>query len=318
MFNEVNLIDRAITNYRSLAFSELSNLNKEVNDLYAQIENLKQVSTGEDGLIVRTETFQGAVFEEDPDGVYADLFCDRDGTELPKASVALNNKKRALNLKTKNVIDRVHNSNGLLDAEVQLLDQRGQGADITGRGMENILDGSDETYWLQIVQANDEIKMQMYGVQGPGAMSKLAITFNSPVMMSEISITPFTIYPVEISAILYETEIEYGVNSDTVPPTQKYIMASPDLLKSNPSITTLITPDECVSSDTMVFSFPSTLIKRLILVVRQKNYRVKSNVSTEWEIEKETLWSAISNEIDDDQRFQLYLNSAYGGFEAYV
>jgi hypothetical protein len=318
MFNEVNLIDRAITNYRSLAFSELSNLNKEVNDLYTQIENLKQVAVGEDGLIVRTETFQGAVFEEDPTGVYANLFCDRDGTELPKASVALNNKKRALGLRTKVVTDRVHNPNGLMDAEIELLDQRGQSVSIAGRGMGNSLDGSDETYWLQIVQADDEINMQMYGIKGPGAMSKLAVTFNSPVVVSEISVTPFTIYPLEVAAILYETEIEYGVNSDTVPPTQKYIMASNELLAANPSITPLISTDNYIGSDTMVFSFPSTLIKRLILVLRQKNYRVKSNVSTEWEIEKENLWYMVSDDATEDQRFQAYLKSADGGFEVYV
>jgi hypothetical protein len=181
------------------------------------------------------------------------------------------------------------------------------------------LDGSDETYWLQIVHADDEIDMQMYGIDGPGAMSKLGITFNSPTMISEISLTPFTIYPVEVSAILYETEVEYGVNSDTVPPTQKYIMASRDLLESNPAIKPLIKGGDEVSSDTMVFSFPSTLIKRLILVVKQKNYRTKSNVTDAWDIEKANLWAKLSDDtLDNDARFELYLDSADGGFKNYV
>lgn len=318
MFNEINLIDRATTNYHSLAAAELSNLNKEVNNLNIEIENLKLISSGEDGLIIRTETFNDAVFEEDPDGVYANLFCDRDGTALPKAAIFLNDKKKALSLRTKVVVDRIHNDNGLLDATVQLLDQRGQGNDIVNRGIDKILDGSDETYWLQIVSADDEINMQMYGISGPGAMAKLAIVFNSPTMVSEISLTPFSIYPLEVSAILYEKEIEYGSNSDTVPPTQKYIMAAPEVLKQNPEIQTLINASEYINSETMVYSFPSTLIKRLVFIIKQKNYETRNVTSTAWDIEKQNLWSAISNEITDDERFELYLKSVEGGYKLYV
>ena len=319
MFNDVNLVDRAILNHRSLAFSELSNLNKEVNDLYTQIENLRQSSAGEDGLIVKTESFQGAIFEEDPEGVYADLFCDRDGSPLPRSSTALNSRKRALSLKPKTVIDRVHNTNGLLDADIQVLDQRGQSLDIAGRGIDKILDGSDETYWVQIVHADDEIDMQMYGVPGPGAMSKMVITFNSPTMMSEISISPFTVYPVEVSAILYEQEIAYDGNSDTISPAQRYLMASSEVMGLNPEITTLIDVPHSSSSDTMVFSFPSTLVKRLIIVLKQSNYMVKNGISTNWDIEKENLWSALSTgHLTDKQRFEIYLESANGGYKPYV
>jgi hypothetical protein len=318
MFNEINLIDRAASNYHSLASAELSNLGKEVVDLNVQVENFKLVASGEDGLVVRTENFYDSIFEEDPEGVYADLFCDRDGTTLPRASIILNNKKKVLSLSTKAVIDKVHNDSGLLNVSIQLLDQRGQGCDITDNDINKALDGSDATYWLQIIDADDEINMQMYGVPGPGAMGKLAVTFNSPTMISEISLTPFGIYPLEIAAILYEKEIEYGVNSDIVPPTQKYIMAAPEVLKLNPDIHPLINADKYVDSDTMVYSFPNTLVKRLIFVVKQKNHEVKNKFASAWDIEKYNLWSGISSDITDDERFKLYLESAEGGFDLYV
>jgi hypothetical protein len=96
-------------------------------------------------------------------------------------------------------------------------------------------------------------------------------------------------------------------------------MASRDLLESNPAIKPLIKGGDEVSSDTMVFSFPSTLIKRLILVVKQKNYRTKSNVTDAWDIEKANLWAKLSDDtLDNDARFELYLDSADGGFKNYV
>lgn len=322
MFNESDLIDRALSNYNSLSSAELSNINKKVSDLRTQINNLKAVSAGENGLIVKTETFQTSASEEDPDGTYANLFCDRDGALLPKASINLNNRKKILSLKMNQVIDRIHDSNGLLNAEVELLDQRGYSEDQNEDELKKIIDGSSDTHWGVVVYTDDEVNMDMYGVKGPGAMSKLCLTFDSPIVASEVSLTPFGIYPSEVAAILYEQEVEYTAEGNTVPPNQRYLVASEEMVKENPDIEMLVDGKECVSSDTIVFSFPNTLIKRMILILKQRNFESIDETLSDWEREKQVIWKILSSNISEEdeyrERFNLYLKSTEKGDNKYV
>ena len=316
MFNESRLINRALTNYKHLVSSELSYLTKEMLALNTQVDNLKESSKGEGDSIVKTETFKGAVFSEDPEGIYSHLFCDRDGSMLTTAPVSINNNKKALTLKINNIQDAIHAPSGLITANVEVLDQRGHTNVIKDKNLDNMLDSSIDTAWVVVAHSDEAINVPMYGVEGPGAMTKLSVTFNSPTMISEISLTPFGIYPLEVSAILYEKEVEYTAHTDSIPPTQKYIIASSDKEDINTMINT-----QCTSSDAMVFSFPGVLVKRLIFVLKQENFTQKDSYDMFWDLEEKSLWRiASSNKSErekEKERFDLYLKSAKGGHKTY-
>ena len=316
MFNESNLINRALVNYKHLVSSELSDLTKEMLTLNTQVDNLKESSKADGNLIVKTETFKGDAFSEDPEGIYAHLFCDRDGGVLNAAPISTSNKKNMLTLKISSIEDAIHAKNGLLTANVEILDQRGHSKEVENSNLDKILDGSTDTAWISTAHSGEGINVPMHGVEGPGAMTKLSVTFNAPTMISEISLTPFGVYPLEVSAILYEKEVEYTAHTDTVPPTQKYIVTSSDKEGVNAMIDA-----KCTASDTMVFSFPSILVKRLIFVLKQENFTQKDSYDIAWDLEEKQLWDIISsNKSERDkqkQRFNLYLKSAKGGHETY-
>jgi hypothetical protein len=106
-----------------------------------------------------------------------------------------------------------------------------------------------------------------------GAYVKYTVTLDQPKPMSEIAISPFSPYPLEIVSIMYEEDTE------TFHPKKELIL---DEVKGN--------------SDTksFTFNFSPVTAKRLTIIMRQKNYTKNSYLIREQDSEKKDLWDKIS------------------------
>ena len=105
-----------------------------------------------------------------------------------------------------------------------------------------------------------------------GAYVKLAVTLQAPQPVSEITITPFTVYPLEVVSVLYEEDIE------TYRPRKEIIFQQ----KPQPS------------TKTIVLTFPTIIAKRITIILCQKNYTINKYLIRESEVHKKELWDKIS------------------------
>ena len=112
---------------------------------------------------------------------------------------------------------------------------------------------------------------------GGGAYVKLHITFECVKPVSEITITPFVEYPMDVVSISYEKDI------DTFQPRKEI-----NLFEQNTT-----------SSNTMVFSFQTVTAKRMTFIFRQRNYTQNTYLTSQVDMMKKEMWNSIkSSEVD--------------------
>jgi hypothetical protein len=270
MFAEADLVERALSSYERLYDGTLSSLDSEVKALRERISSLRLVAEGEDGLIVKSFDFTNTTDMETDRAQYPYLFKDRDGSEIPTATIQKNNDKSYLCLSKTADNDRVHDSSGRAVATFLRTDQRGMPETQSSYPVANAIDDSKDSYWGEIVLTDEPLNVGMGDVEAGGALVKFTMTLLRPEIVSEISITPFTTYPMEIVSIGYEEDVE------TYHPIKGLVTE----------------PKESVQ--TMVFQFPSIIAKRFTFVIRQKNYTKNTYLVREKEISKSDLWDKIS------------------------
>lgn len=105
-----------------------------------------------------------------------------------------------------------------------------------------------------------------------GAYVKFTITLNQPSPVSEITLNPFAPYPLEISSIQYEEDIE----------------------TFHPKKELLLTGQKTSSEQTMTFNFSPITAKRFTIIMRQKNYTKNTYLVQGKDVENKDLWSKIS------------------------
>jgi hypothetical protein len=110
-----------------------------------------------------------------------------------------------------------------------------------------------------------------------GAYVKFTVTLNQPSPVSQITVSPFAPYPLEIVSIQYEEDIE------TFHPKKELILKD----------------KKTSSSQSMTFSFSPITAKRFTIIMRQKNYTKNTYLVRGKEVENKELWDKISaREVD--------------------
>lgn len=110
-----------------------------------------------------------------------------------------------------------------------------------------------------------------------GAYVKFTVTLNQPSPVSEITISPFAPYPLEIASLQYEEDIE----------------------TFHPKKELLLTGQKTSSEQSMTFSFSPITAKRLTIIMRQKNYTKNTYLIRGKDVENKDLWGKISSrEVD--------------------
>lgn len=165
MFLESNLSESAIVNYHRIFESIISDLKKEIDKLSQRIDELKLVNEGEEGLIVKSYDFTTKGQMETDRGKYGHLFQDRDGTQVSNVVIERNHDQYFAALGKRSETDCLKNQSGQPTAKIKVIDRRGKPIEMTKNperyAVSNSIDGSNETYWAEVVLADEPIKMSI-------------------------------------------------------------------------------------------------------------------------------------------------------------
>lgn len=163
LFLESQLSESATTNYERIFDGIIDDLNKETRALKERVQGLRLVSEGEDGLIVKQQNFESATDMEDR-AKFSSLFVDRDGTPLPSVVFERKHDKYFTALAKTKETDALRNSQGMPTARIEVLDRRGvpiSGSEAARYNIQNAIDSSPETYWAEVVLADEPITTSM-------------------------------------------------------------------------------------------------------------------------------------------------------------
>lgn len=275
LFKIIELLYEALESYTYLSSSYFSDIKNELDKLKIKIDNTRAKIEYDANTIIITENFNNtSSFEEyNPSTMY--LFVDRDGVELEPADLIVNNDSTMISLSTAESKDLLHKENGKPIGAIEILDFRGVPKD-TYFGPEYAIDNSEVTYWDCSILSKIPIKAPIDNLEPNGAYMKFKIILPKVHEITEISITPYCIYPVEVSKIL---------------------IGNKDILSdiSNPINS---------SVNTMTFNFPPVIADEITFIIRQKNYTEECFIANEKIEEAEELW----NDILDIKKFS-YINT---------
>lgn len=271
MYAESQLIERALNSYDRLYEGILGDLSKEIKSLREKINSLRLVADGENGLIVKTYNFINNAAMETDRVKYAHLFKDRDGSDLSDVIIERAGDVSYIGLAKEVGQDHLRDHSGTPTAAIAKVDYRGVPVSQNNYPVGYAIDSSSDSYWGEVVLVDEIINIGMDAVAPGGALIKFTVTLARPEVVSEISLNPFSNFPVEIASIRYEEDTEtYHVPKE--------------ILKT-----------KLESTETMVIQFPSVLAKRFTFVLRQKNYVKDSYIVRGTAAAKQELWEKISN-----------------------
>lgn len=275
MFAESQLVERAIGSYERLYDGILGDLSKEIKALRERIYSLRLVAEGENGLFVKTVDFSDNSSIETDRTKYAHLFRDRDGSEVPDATIRRVGEISYATLGQITGKDRLRDESGNPIAQLVVVDFRGEPVDQSTYPISNAIDDSTDSYWGEVVLADEEVNVGLDHVTPGGALMKFTVTLPRQEVISEITLSPFTYLPLEIASIRYEEDIEtYHIPKELI-------------------------REKTEGTETMVIQFPSIVAKRLTFILRQRNFVKNTYIVLDKEVSKADLWNKISKREAD-------------------
>lgn len=132
---------------------------------------------------------------------------------------------------------------------------------------------------------NQTVAQDLYYLEAGGAYIKYTVTLDKAQPVSEITITPFTEFPLEVMSIMYEEDIETFHERKELIPQDITIVDGKQYSKPT---------DIPASTSLMTFKFPSVIAKRFTFILRQKNYKKDTYLIREKDINDKDLWNKIS------------------------
>lgn len=138
--------------------------------------------------------------------------------------------------------------------------------------LENIIDGSSSTYWEETILSDDMISRKavsewddLYpGIPREGAFIELEIEFRGAAFVSEVDVTPFCRFPIEIVSIVGMRDKEESI---------------------------LVPTEAARSSDErMRFSFPGRTLTGIRLLARQRNAEEQHYWVSEEDAKEQAVW----------------------------
>jgi hypothetical protein len=163
LFMENLMIESATTNYERIFDGIIADLDKEIKALAQRVESLKLVNEGEDGLVVVKRSFESSTEMEDREK-FANLFVDRDGSDIQSAVFERKHDQYYVCLNKTNELDCIRDSAGNPTAKIEIADRRGVPITIEKPeryALGNAIDSSEETYWAEVVLVDEPINSSM-------------------------------------------------------------------------------------------------------------------------------------------------------------
>lgn len=273
LFSDSEIITGAILSHHYSNISTLNELKQELKKLEERIKGINIVAENEDVYMVKQEKFTDlSGIETRVQPINQDqqsLFVDRDGTLIP-TDCSVDTQAGNATLYPLNTISRLRDNQNKVAATVKVLEKTSTGiAPQTPYSINNIIDDSLETFWSEIALVDQALNVKINDVTS-GAIIKFEVSFPTVTPVSEITITPFGHFPIEISKIEFlRDDSSYDI------PTK--IMEATNATKK------------------LTFLFPSVMAKKLVFTVKQENYVINNYVIPKEMQENSNFWSLITN-----------------------
>lgn len=290
LFAASNQIDSLMNDNQRLARSMLADIRKKISALNAEVDKQTLIMKNTDGFVEGVhEQYKAPQYTETDETNLAILRKDRYGQFLA-SKYGVEIVSDALQLASYETIDQLKNPYGRKLASIQVLNRIGTVATNTNNPIDNAIDGSQETFWAEVILADDVITQDISdlwthdyeGYEMDGAMCELEIQLNGITTVSEISFDPYASYPLEIVAINGYESSDYAGKT--------YKLVTPD--HENPY------QRSKKSVGQMTFQFPSVDVAKLRILVRQENYIKENYLVNVDEQNNMELWNKIAGNAE--------------------
>ena len=285
-FTHRNEVDQANNKHQQLNQSILNNLKLNLNKVSDELERYERLINYLTTEEVALETFRDSnSFDND-----LSLYTERDGAVLPPDyQVRLDMDREAIKLPTILSQNTMIGPAGVRLATIKIKKQLG-GELIRLQNPENdvakAVDTSMETFWSETILVDEPIRVKMtseyYGIQH-GAVCELMVNFDYLTQLNEISILPFTEFPLNVVAIQY-------YESDDANETPKEIIA-PQFEEGLRS--------QYVTESTS-YQFEDVYAKRIRVILNQEHFIKTDFFVNDRKTKQLELWYASMVEVDPD------------------
>lgn len=282
LFKLSNIIDQYMGNHLRLTQAEMQSIQKSVYNLRKELDKIKLLLKKGDHISEYIhEDFKVPEWAEVDKAVLKPLLKDRSSNELHESYMAEVNDE-GLTLATEMLMDQLTTSYGRVMGSVKVNRITTTNSEVKNHGIEQAIDSSLETYWMDHIMADAPIEGQHgYSLitgenyeQVGGAIVEVEIQLDHLVSLSDIALHPFTNYPLEIYAIYGWSNRDYA--------GERYTLVGPSERRS--------------STDKMVFQFPTVTVGSIVIVLRQINYTKESYLVSVEDLNNQELWEQLSEQ----------------------
>jgi hypothetical protein len=287
LFDASSQIDQLIDDNQRISLSKLSDLQKQVQTLTAQVDKFKLLinySNAFDDVIY--EQFKIPDYQETDKTVLNELRVDRFGEQRPETYDA-ESDGNSLHLASFQTLDQLKTSYGKKTAQISVKNRTGLVASSTEHAIDQAIDGSIDTFWAENVIVDDTINQDIdnlwandyNGYPKSGALCEIEIILNSVTAVSEVDFSPFTNYPLEVVSILgYEAQGTQSKVHELISPNHTNLYQRSQK-----------------STGKMIFQFPEVNIKKLLILIRQENYVKENYIVTNDQKNNQQLWDNMGS-----------------------
>jgi|SRR5579875_311569 len=290
VFSASNQVEQIMMDNQQLSRSLLAELRKNIYAIDSKVERLKLLMKNTDGYADGVhEQYKSPQYTETDETQLNILRKDRYGQSLAasdQAEIAAD----SLQLGSYESVDQLKNPYGRKLATIKVLNRTGVVAQNSNNPIDNAIDGSQSTYWAEVILADEPITQDIDDlwehdyVDYPkdGAMCEFEITLNGITTVSEIIFDPYVAYPIEIVAIHgYESTDHIGKVYELVSPN--HVNPHQRSKKSVGSIS---------------YQFPSVDVAKIRILIRQENYVKENYIVSVDQLNNMELWSKLSSSTD--------------------
>lgn len=255
IFHQMNHVSQRINQHQKLNESIINDVQIRIDKTNEQVEEL--------GYLVRSQSAHSVSFETflDYKSKERDLsyYTDRDGTEFPPSHhLTIDAYQNSLKLPLVNTENKLVNFAGAKLATIKIIKQLGSGfirVKNPEHTVDKSIDTSMETYWNESILVDEPLEVNLgldyYGLDF-GATCELEVTFDYITKVNEVTLTPFTEYPLEVVAIHV-----YDNDNNTHP----FELVSPTAFRTSIESTGVIS-----------YQFQDVVAKRIKFILNQQHY----------------------------------------------
>ncbi len=290
IFNQINLVDNTVTKHQQLNQGVINDIKLRIHKLNDELDRLELLSLYGDNSGIILEAFRDANNFETDLRYYTSV--PTGGTDpVPLASgyiSTLDVNKEAIKLPLLYSESALIGPSGINLGKITITKQLGSGFIRVTNPEHNInkaIDTSFETFWSETILTEAPLEVPLdssyFGIQY-GALCEFEVNFDALMVINEISLMPFSEYPMDIVAIRFDTtDSKDTPNSIIIKPTHT------DGTVYNTSTT-----------DPVIFQFPDTLVKRVRIQLNQRHYVRTNYISNKQVADELDRWFNRNTAVD--------------------